>query len=73
MGFQAVPTPYYDSLTKKYEIIPVEKLVRFFMSQVPNVYCLVFFASGREIKEFKSNGIAFSATNCIFSFACGPG
>ena len=28
MGFQCVPTSYYDPLTKFYEMIPVEGLVR---------------------------------------------
>jgi hypothetical protein len=50
MGLQAVATPYYDPLTKNYEIIPVESLVRLFTHDVPNTYCLVFFACNRDIK-----------------------
>jgi hypothetical protein len=50
MGLQAVATPYYDPLRKNYEIIPVESHVRLFKHDVPNAYCLVFFACCREIK-----------------------
>ena len=82
MGFQCVPTSNYDPLTKNFEIIPVEKLIRGSIRGVSNVYCLVFFACCREIRKdlqeslcsgIKDYGGVGSGANFILSFGCAPG
>lgn len=50
-GFQEVPTPYYDNVSKSYVMIPVERMVRFKVIGVSNAYVLVFFACCREVKK----------------------
>ncbi len=51
MGFRFVPNPYYCSIRKDYEIIPVESLVTGYTQNVPNAYFLVLFACCRGIKD----------------------
>jgi hypothetical protein len=49
-GFQEVLGPYLDLETMNQEFIQVEKIVRGYLKDVPNAYCLVHFACCREIK-----------------------
>jgi hypothetical protein len=49
-GFQEVLGPYLDLETLNQEFIQVEKIVRGYLKDVPNAYCLVHFACCREIK-----------------------
>ncbi len=50
-GTHHIFTSYYDNSSKDYEIIPVETLIREQMDRIPNAFCLVFFATSRDIKE----------------------
>ena len=49
-GFSEVLGPFLNLETMTYEYIPVEKIVREYLKDVPNAYCLVHFACCREIK-----------------------
>ena len=41
--------------TLQYELIPVEKIVRQHFIGLPNAYCLVHFACGREIRKMSDD------------------
>ena len=49
-GFTEVLGPYLNLETFTHEYIPVESIVRAYLKDVPNAYCLVHFACCREIK-----------------------
>jgi len=67
-------TSYYDNSSKYYEIIPVEALIGYYMNRIPNVFCLVFFATSRPIAEKVLGSCSGGrAGNFIFSFGCSPG
>ena len=49
-GFTEVLGPYLNLETLTHEYIPVDLIVRAYLKDVPNAYCLVHFACCREIK-----------------------
>ena len=49
-GFQEILGPYFDLETLTHEYIQVERIVRGYLKDLPNAYCLVHFACCREIK-----------------------
>ena len=50
-GFQEVLGPYFNHETQTLEYLAVEQMVRDRLRNLPNAYCLVQFASCREIKK----------------------
>jgi hypothetical protein len=50
-GFQEVLGPYFNNETQSLEFIPVENYVRGRLRDLPNAYCVIHFASCREIKK----------------------
>ena len=56
-GFQEVLSPFYNNETKTYEYIPVEKYVRDRFRNLPNAYCLVHYATCREIKKMSDREV----------------
>ena len=49
-GWQEVLSPFVDKETLEQEYIPVEKIVRGYLKELPNAYCFVHFACCRAIK-----------------------
>ena len=49
-GFQEVLSPFLDKEALTHEFISVEEVVRGFLKEVKNAYCVVHFACCRAIK-----------------------
>ena len=59
-GFEEVLGQFLDKDNLTHEFIPVEKIVRAYLKELKNAYCVVHFACCREIKtlsEFEINNL----------------
>jgi hypothetical protein len=50
-GYEEVLGPFFAKETMTHEFIPVEKIIRDYLKEVSNAYCLVLFACCRTIKN----------------------